>query len=349
MLNYAVAGVAPVEGYDASGNMLFTSSTLTDSGFNATTTLEEIRGGFGNALQAQYAHTSLVTVALKDSLVNFNYLALQVGGDITTGGQADGQEEITTTVANQITVTGTPVAYGNFGIVGWYKIKGSSDVPTKITFTGKVASVANLPSGTTVCVRYIVTDNAASVFAIASTFMPKVIRLVVHMPLIQAGATDTLSSTAKIGEWRVDIPKFQFNGTIDMATTSAGAAKGDISGKALSSGATTCNGDAIYATITQIIYNADQFADVKSIAVVDSDVDLTIAGTQTLEILAVKKDNTTFKIDNSLLTFTSATPATATVSSAGLVTGVAAGNTDVEVVVTGHTALVAYAHVTVTA
>ena len=65
--------------------------------------------------------------------------------------------------------------------------------------------------------------------------------------------------------------------------------------------------------------------------------------------MAIENDGTTFVVDNSLLTFTSAAIATATVTGAGLVNGVAVGNTDIEVVVTGNTALTAYAHVTVTA
>ena len=350
MVKYAVAGVGAVKALDSTGNIIFTSKTLTDSGFNASTTLEEIRGGFGNALQAQYAHTSALTVTMKDSLVDLTYLSLQVGGTITTGGSAFADETVTTTVQNQISVTGSPIAYGNYGIIGWYTVQGASNTtPTKITFTGKTATVTNLAVGTTVCVTYIITDSAAKVFEVASTFIPSIVHLVMTIPLLQAGSTSTLSNSSQVGEWDVDIPKFQLNGTIDMSTTSAGVASGDISGKALASGATTCSGTAIYATITQNIYNAGVFDNVKSIAVVDSDVDLIVNGKQTLEVMAIENDGTTFVVDNSLLTFTSAAIATATVTGAGLVNGVAVGNTDIEVVVTGKTALTAYAHVTVKA
>lgn len=350
MIKYAVAGVGDVKLLDSTANIITTSKTLTDSGFNATTTLEEIRGGFGNALQAQYAHTSALTITMKDSLVDLNYLALQVGGTITTGGSAFSSETVTTTVQNQIMVTGTPVAYGNYGIVGWYTVQGETNTtPTKITFTGKTATVANLAVGTTVCVTYIITDSAAKVFEVASTFIPSIVHLVMTIPLLQAGATSTLSNSSQVGEWVVDVPKFQLNGTIDMSTTSAGVASGDISGKALASGATTCSGNAIYATITQHIYSSNVFENVKSIAVVDSDVDLVVARTQTLEVMAVENDGSTFVVDNSLLTFTSGATSTATVDATGLVTAKAVGNTDIEVVVTAVPTLTAYAHVTVTA
>lgn len=52
-------------------------------------------------------------------------------------------------------------------------------------------------------------------------------------------------------------------------------------------------------------------------------------------------------LDNSLLTFTSGTEATATVSTAGVVTGVASGESVIEVVVTDKTTITANAVVTV--
>ena len=90
------------------GIFLAIAQTFTDSGFSASTTLEEIRGGFSDALQSMYAHTSAFEVTAKDCLVDLDYIAAQVGGNVSAGGDVFITESVTTTVANKITVVGTP-------------------------------------------------------------------------------------------------------------------------------------------------------------------------------------------------------------------------------------------------
>lgn len=345
MGKYAMAGVGYGFAIDENGNRFMQSKTFTDSGFSASTSLEEIRGGFSNALQSLYAHTSAFEVTAKDSLVDLDYIAAQVGGNITAGGDVFKTEQITTTEANKITVTGTPKAFGEYGVVGWYSTP-DSDTETTITFVGNDATVSNLPSGTTVCVTYVITDNTARAFEVTSAFMPKVVHYVFTLPLLSAGVSGDISSQSKIGEWQVDIPKLMFNGSFDMSATSAGSVGGDISGKALASGAKTCSGNQIYATITEIIYGKDGYDDVTSIVIEDSDIDLAPTETQTLVVKAMYNDRSPRVIDNDDLTITSATTSVATVSG-GTITAVANGESVIEVVVTDKTSLVAKAVVTV--
>ena len=145
MAKYAVAGVGYGKAFDSLGNQLFKTETLTDSGFNTTTSIEDIRGGAGNALQGIYVHTGAFEATLKDCVTNLLYVALQTGGTITAGANIYTTEEVTTTVANQITVLGTPQDFGTVGKIGWYTIQGEDNSnPTKITFVGSVASVTSL-------------------------------------------------------------------------------------------------------------------------------------------------------------------------------------------------------------
>lgn len=348
MIKYAVAGVGYGRALDSEGNVIFNTTTLTDSGFNATTSLEDIRGGYGNALQGVYAHTSAFTVTMKDALADMNYLALQVGGNIVAGGDVFATETITTTVKNQIAVVGTPVSYGGYGIVGWYTVQGTNSNPTLITFTNKTANVSGVAVGTTVCVTYVVTSDTARVFEVASTFIPSIVHLIFTLPLITAGQSDSGNNASKVGEWVVDVPKFMFNGAIDMTATSAGVAKGDISGRALASGVTTCTGSSIYATITENLYKANVFDNVVAIGIADGDIDLAVNGTQTLSVYGFYNDGTApSKIPNSYFTFSSGKTATATVTNAGIVTAVATGTSNIEVVATSKPALSTYAVVTV--
>ena len=347
MNNYPIAGVGYAKGYDAQGNIILNSTSLTDSGFNATTSLEEIRGGSGHGLFAMYSHTSQFAVTLKDCMVNLQYVALQVGSNITAGGDVFETEEITVSVANKITVTKTPKTFGGYGIVGWYNVA-NNDTATTITFDEgtKTASVSGLSIGTAVCVTYVIADDSARALEVASTFLPSIIHLVMTLPLLNSGDA---SNASQVGEWIVDVPRFMFNGSIDLATTSAGKATGDISGKALASGKTGCSGKPKYATITEKIYDKDAFANVTALAVVDGDIDLKVGETQAIKVMGIYNDGTIPTVlDNKYFTFTSS-GAVATVASTGIVTAVSAGSANIEIVATGKTALSTQAVVTVTA
>lgn len=329
-MNYPIAGVGYAKGYDNEGNVILSSKTLTDSGFNATTSLEEIRGGDGHSLQAMYAHTSKFSVTLKDCLVDLNYIAMQVGGNIESGGDVFETEEITISTANKITVSGTPKAFGNYGIVGWYRLA-NDDTENTITFKDKTATVDGLKVGDVVCVTYVVTNDSARAFEVASTFMPKVIHLVFTLPLLNSG---DVSNASQVGEWIVDVPKFMFNGTIDLSTTSAGTASGDISGSALASGSQGCSGKSMYAKITEYIYNKDVLSHVS--AIVAQDLDMEKSDTSTIKVIGIYNDGTANSvIPNKYFTFAVETGTSASVSNAGVVTASSTtGQTVIEVVPT---------------
>ena len=347
--NYAMAGVGYGKALDPIGNLLFNTKTLTDSGFTTSTSIEEIRGGAGNALQGMYVHTGMFEVTMKDCISNLLYVGLQVGSEITSGANIYTTETITTTVINQITVDGTPMGFGTLGTIGWYSIQGEEDV-TKITFSGKVASVSNLPIGSKVCVTYLIEDNSARVIEIASNFIPSEVHLVFTLPLFKAGIDTTNAQTkSQIGEWIVDVPRFMFDGAIALSTTASSAVGFDIKGKALASNSSAgCSNKSIYATITEVIYGKDEFANVVDLAIANGDVDLTVGGTSTLKVYKIYNDGTSASVvDNSKLTFVSSVPAKATVSSTGVVTGVSAGTSTISATITTKTSVSTVAVATV--
>ena len=354
MARYAVAGVGYAKVFDALGNQLFKSETLTDSGFNTTATVEKITGGAGNATQGVFTHSASFEATLKDCVSDLIYVALQTGGTITAGANIYTTEEVTTTVANQITVLGVPQDFGTVGKIGWYTIQGEdASNPTKITFVGSVASVTSLPIGTKVCVTYLTEDNSARVIEILSNFIPAEVHLVMTLPLFKAGIDATNASTSsQIGEWIVDVPRFMFDGAISLATTSASAVGFDMKGMALAStNVSGCGNKSIYATITEVIYGKDEFANVVDIAIANADVELAVAETSTLKVYAIYNDGTASRlIDNSKITFVSDTTATCTVGShTGLVTAIGVGTSNISAVLTTKTSLSTVAVATVTA
>lgn len=356
MSKYFMGGVGTARGYDKSGNLIFHAKALTDSGFNIGISKEEIRGGEGAALHGQFFHTSQFGVNLKDAIADLNYFALQVGGMIKQGGDVFTTEQVTAE-SNSITVEGNPKDFGGYGKVGWYTVVGEDTAKT-IHFEGKKATASNLPAGTVVCVTYVEHSDSARAFEVATAFVPSEIHLVFDMPLFNASVANegNAGTQSRVGEYIIDVPRFQFNGTVDMSTAMAGASGVDIGGMALQSGTSGCSGKGIYATITENIYGKDKFENVYAIVVEDSDIDLKHNESQTLRVMALYDDGTTPSLlDNKDLTFTVSSANSGSTyaqvgANDGKVTAKSAdGTAIIEIKVTKKPALEARATVTVTA
>lgn len=349
---FVLAGVGDIQLFDqGTGDMIVQSKTLTDSGISFSVTAEDVRGGKANSLLSKYFHDTAMELTLTDALFSLEYLALNVGGTITASANVFTTEQVTTTVADTITVSETPQNFGTIGTIGWYRLP-SNDEWTKITFDGKNATVSNLSVGTTVCVKYIHTDASAEQFVVSSTFIPDQCYAVLTLPLFKAtvGSDTGYTSSSKVGEVQVEIPNFLLAGAQELSLSSSGVATTALSGSALATytGNEGCNDDGYYAVLKQITYNKDEFADVKAIVIADSDIDLAPEETQTLEVYALYSGVKAPRLlENSKLTFTSSDSSYATVSASGVVTGVADGTANIEVVVTSKPELNAMAVVTV--
>lgn len=353
---FVLASVGTAQFFDqSSGDLIVTSKTLVDSGINFSVTSEEIRGGMGNSLLSMYLHDSAMALTMTDSLFSLTYLSLQTGSLIQAGADVLTLEQVTTTVANKITVKDTPQKFGQFGTIGWYSLIGE-DNWTTITFDPdtKTANVADLPQGTTVCVKYTKTDASAEQFTVSSAFIPAQVYAVITLPLFKSG-TDAkqFSNSSKVGEIQVEIPNFMFDGAVDLALTSSGATTTPLSGHALATftGLEGCDSnDGYYAKLKQVTYNKDEFADVKAIVAADANVELKVGEKQMLQIYAIYSGIKAPKlIDNSKLTFTSSSATFASVEPTGEVEAKAEGHADIEVVVTGKPSLQTAAVVTVEA
>lgn len=302
-----------------------------------------------------YLHDSAMALTMTDSLFSLTYLSLQTGSLIQAGADVLTLEQVTTTVANKITVKDTPQKFGQFGVVGWYSLAGEDDWTT-ITFDQdtKTANVPDLPQGTTVCVKYTKTDASAEQFTVSSAFIPAQVYAVITLPLFKSG-TDAkqFSNSSKVGEIQVEIPNFMFDGAVDLALTSSGATTTPLSGHALATftGLEDCDSnDGYYAKLKQITYNKDEFADVKAIVVADANVELKATETQTLQVYAIYNGIKAPKlIDNSKLTFTSSNDTYASVDAKGVVTANAEGHADIEIVVKNKNTLMTAAVVDVQA
>lgn len=355
---YILASVGDVTLLRPDGEVILTSKTLTESGISFTTTEQEVRGGMLNGLIASFFTDSAMTLTLTDATFNMQSLAVNVGADVQMSADVMTIETITTTQADKVTVSKEPKMFGNVGTIGWVSLAGQ-DEWTKVVFDPltKTANVPDLPIGTTVCVKYVKEDASAEQITVSSAFIPSQCYALLTLPLFKCGnsSTGVATSSAKIGEVQVEIPTFQLSGAVDLSLTASGNATTPLSGKALMTfgGGADCSTDSgYYARLKQVIMGKDEFADVKSIVIADSDIELETSEKQILQVYAIYGGVTAPRlIDNSKITFTMEAGKTsvATVDIKGEIEAKGVGQAYVEAVITGHTNLIAKAVVEVTA
>lgn len=356
MDKYILAGVGTIEAFTQSStspSKIFTSQTLQESGLTTNVTAEDIRGGLSNPLLGRYFHDSVLEANITDALFDMNYIALNVGGDITVGGSTLTTESVEVAAVDTITVQGTPVAFGNAGTVGWYTVEGE-DNWQPITFTGQTATATGIAIGTKLCVRYNTQHDNLKQFIVPSSVIPSEVHLIMTYPLFAAGSdTTSLSTSSQVGELIVDIPRFQFNGNVELSLSSSGAATSNLSGSALAAYTTqNCNDMGTYGTVKMNIFGGNWYDDLTSMAVEGAEFSIASGDTKTLKVIGIYSSGgsiITGVIDNANLTFTSKDTAVATVgANTGVVTGVGAGEADIEIKVTAKPEIACYAEATVT-
>ena len=345
-----LAGAATVDML-VGDQLIATANTLLDSSITIGSTAEDVRGGQGAKLLGKYYHTSTFDINLTDVLFKLEYFASQTGSAIQQIADVFTSEQVTLGAGGSGAITGTPAVYQSYGTIGW-AAKPGSDAYQKVTFTEKAFTVSGGKEGDIYCVKYISTDNAARQITISSSFIPSEVTLVMTANLYRAGGRgeNDVNNSSKIGIVQVLVPRFQFNGSMELSMTSTGVANSPIAGSALDNPSADCSDGGYYAIITEQLSGASWYDNVFALAIEDSDVELpTTTGTATLSVYALPLNGAAFKPPYEDLTFTSAADGTATVSQEGVVTGVTEGNTTVTVSIKNKAGVEAIANITVPA
>ena len=348
-----LAGVAPVEFYDNNHNLYAIANALTDSALNVSVSEDVARGGMSNARISSYWYDSDLALNLTNTTFKLEYFATKLGSSITAGGDVWELESLTTSAPNTITVSKTPVAPfdDSTTVYGYYKLASdTTDTWNLITFTGKNATVT-LASGTEVCVKYAYDNTGARSFKISSAIIPDISYAIMRIPMFKAGTSkESYSSSSKVGEMLVKIPKFQFDPNTELALSSSGHATMSLSGKALINYGTGCSPEGYYAEIVENIFGKNTFDTVTAIMIEGSvdGFDLAVGGSETLNVYAKYNDGTAIsKLDNSLFTFTSSGAGVTVGAHTGIMQGVSASTVTITVVATDKPSLETNCSVTV--
>lgn len=351
MSQYYIAGVANVMMFKGS-QLIATARTLADSSIILGSSSEEIRGGDGNALYGKYYHTSTMDITLTDIMFRLEWLALNTGSVISNGANIYSDEQVTLGVSGAGVLKGTPVAFDNYGLIGWVS-KAGEDVWQQVSFSGQNFTVPGGNQGDIYCVKYLTSSSAARQITISSAFIPDTVRLVMTGKLYAGDENTAIASASDnrtvAGTFQIEVPRFQFSGAQEISMTASGVANTPLFGSALANVAVDCSTGGDYAIITENISGANWYDNVIDLAVAGGELELAVDETATLVVKAIPMSGAAFTVPNTDLTFTSKADGTATVSTAGVVEGVAAGSTAITVTVTGNPALEGIAYVTVTA
>lgn len=344
-----LTSVADVVAYDDNDSIVFTSKTLLNSNIEVTTGNQEVRGGRGNQLLFNYYNTTAMTVTLEETQFNLAMLGSTVGSDVSTGSDIYTSETVTLGSGGTGTVTGTPLALPNSGVIyGWVELPGGTT--EKVTFTGSNFTASGGVSGDICCVTYYVLNSAARSITIPANVIPKIVRLVMKAQLNSSDVTAN-----KIGSVEIIIPRFSLSGAFTLSLASNGVSNTPLSGMAFAysdAESASCTSETIYAKIIEILDDATWYENVVALAIQGGDFTLaSTLATKTLVVYAVKDNgDAPFIVDNADLSFTSSVPGKATAGlHTGLITGVSAGTTLITAVITNKTSIEASATATVPA
>lgn len=282
MSKYYIGGVANVDAFtnDGSGNPkhLFSAKTLTDSSINISVSNEEIRGGEGAQLLGKFFHTTVFNLSLTDALFDLNYIGQQVGSTIKTGETITMETVKLTstgenpTIVNHVgtinTVEGEPAAMDFGGLYASKMICWDADNrPYTITKVEGNYQITVEDGVTNLCLTVPVSKKGEQI-QVNAMYYPSVFSLNMRAKLFLGDACKA-SDGKPAGEIIIEIPKFQLDGTVDLAMAMTSPATYSLNGSALANGC-GCGSDAWYAKITEVIKDADPYAGYTGI-VVDTD------------------------------------------------------------------------------
>lgn len=283
---------------------------------------KKVNAGKGNKLIFTYKYGRELKGSLEAANWSLSYIAANVGNSIVEGlSDVYKMNECVTLTAGVGTLVDTPIG------------KVSVELPNgsfvEVTPTAKTINLtAQGLTGQSVKVTYQYNTSTKKV-TIDAESSPMVGKLVLE-------ADKHSNKAGKVGTVQVVIPAYSLDGNFDIAFTPDGTVSTKLDGTALAVEGDSCtDGTAVYAYVTEIT-DASTTVAVTDIAATPSVVALAVAGTKTVSVLGLKGGlYRPVELENTACTFVSGTPATATVSSAGLITGVANGTSIITVTYNG--------------
>jgi len=347
-------GTMDIKCFDPSTNdLIYFSNKMSTSQLQSQVNLGAINAGIGNPVVIQIPDTPSLTMNLTAADFSLAGRALAVGGNVTFNGVVP-VDEVVEADGIDLKVAQTPVApLGGCDIIGYVGNDGAAYKidPATMELQGFTAT-----AGEKYCVHYYTQNAGAQQFSVDTLMNPAVVRTLITIPVYATESKEANPLTgSRVGSLYITIPRMQFNGDVSTEGSQTTPATTVMNGTALSydeacEAGIQC-GSAVSPKLAYMVLELfgfpDQFA--TGLAIVGgADIDVNAGQTAPIPVKYIMEDGSLGTPLMSDLTFESATPAIATVSPQGVVTGVGNGTTEVTITTKSKKALTVTANVTVT-
>lgn len=331
-----LAGVANAEIFK-NNDLFATAKTLIDSSITIGVSAEDIRAGQGAKLYGKYFHTSTFDLKLSDAMFRLEYIAANVGSEITLGGDVFAEEAHTAGEGGKITLTRevVPMSEGADKFIYWKK---PEDAYYTTLNLGKEAianneiTIAGVTAGQEICVKYLYTNDMARKLNVSANFTPDTVSVYLTANLYSGDATNPSTGT-KVGTVTIKVPRFLLSGSQELSMSMTGASNTAFEGSALAAKGKGCENDGIYAEIIEVI-NDRTVDDIVQLMIADSAEGIVLdkGEKETLEVYGRFGDTAPVLLPADMLTFTSSAE-TITVAN-GVVTNTGDDATNATITVT---------------
>lgn len=327
----------------------FYSNKIQTNSLSTSTNMGEINGSLRNPVLLSLPDSAKLELQITAATSTLESRALSVGGELTYNGIVPVLETITAEGAT-LTVSQVPVPpYGTDTVYGFVDKDGKAYV---IDAETKTVQNFTATAGETYCVRYFVRAASAHQLKINSAFEPNIEVCMIRMPLYTTQGSSSTQGT-KWGDRYIWIPRMQFTGNAPLKGDQTDADTDDLSGSALpyeeAAAEGICLDEASYALAYMVdMPLAGTTSAVEGLAIVGGVVNVAVGDPVQIPVKYVMPDDSLVQPTYSDLTYTVTDTSKATVSDTGVLTGVAAGATEVTVTL-ADPALSVVANVVVTA
>lgn len=295
------------------GMLAFTGNTSLNTSIAVSMEDQEITGGKGNKTLYKYKYGRKVSPSIEIAEWKLPYIAANVGSPI-----CEGLKDVYA-IAECVTMTKGVGILQKLPVGNVFIEKGD----------GSIIEVK--PSGTTIMLAEI--DGTVNATYQYNTKVKRVTIDAESSPMIGElilTADKHNNQKGKVGELQIDIPSFQLSGTFDINLESGGSTTTKLDGDALAVPGISCADGLVYGYITEIPSEESAIA-VSDIAATPAVVNFSAGETVNISVIGIKGGlYSNINIDVKDCTITSDDAAVATVSD-GIITGVATGNTLINV------------------
>lgn len=331
-----LAGVANAEIFK-NNDLFATAKTLIDSSITIGVSAEDIRAGQGAKLYGKYFHTSTFDLKLSDAMFRLEYIAANVGSEITLGGDVFAEEAHTVGEGGKIALTRevVPMSEGADKFIYWKKPEDAYYTTLNLgkeAITNNEITIAGVTAGQEICVKYLYTNDMARKLNVSANFTPDTVSVYLTANLYSGDATNPSTGT-KVGTVTIKVPRFLLSGSQELSMSMTGASNTAFEGSALAAKGKGCENDGIYAEIIEVI-NDRTVDDIVQLMIADSAEGIVLDKDEkeTLEVYGRFGDTAPVLLPADMLTFTSSSD-TITVAN-GVVTNTGDDATNATITVT---------------